>query len=126
MPIIAGTMAALALTLNVPNSAAPLPSNSYIVNVTVTDGEGSSPTLPADRFAYDPVPHGAWLGLDGNSDSSWTGEIGDFTAHHIVYDRGGGPGIEWQAGELLKEGGKLYSWGFTVAAPAAPAQSASR
>jgi len=26
----------------------------------------------------------------------------------------------------LKEGGKLYSWGFTVAAPAAPAQSASR
>ena len=26
----------------------------------------------------------------------------------------------------LKEDGKLYSWGFTVAAPATPAQSATR
>ena len=46
----------------------------------------------ADQFAYDPAPHGPWLGLDGNSDGSWTGSIGDFTFHNIVYDRGGGPG----------------------------------
>ena len=55
MPIIAGTMAALALTLNVPNSAAPLPSNSYIVNVTVTDSSGQpsqSLTLPLTVIQY--------------------------------------------------------------------------
>ncbi len=38
--ITAGAPATLALTLNVPNSAAPQPSNSYNVNVTVTDASG--------------------------------------------------------------------------------------
>ena len=38
--ITAGTPATLAVTLNVPNSAAPQPSNSYNVNVTVTDASG--------------------------------------------------------------------------------------
>ena len=57
--------------------------------------------MPADQFAYDPPPVGPWLGLNGNSDGAWTGAIGDFTIHHIVYDRGGDPGLDWQAGELL-------------------------
>ena len=38
--ITAGTPATLAVTVNVPNSAAPQPSNSYNVNVTVTDASG--------------------------------------------------------------------------------------
>jgi hypothetical protein len=38
--ITAGTPATLALTLNVPNGAAPHPANSYNVNVTVTDASG--------------------------------------------------------------------------------------
>lgn len=38
--ISAGTPATLALTLNVPNSAAPQPSNSYNINVTVSDASG--------------------------------------------------------------------------------------
>jgi hypothetical protein len=38
--ISAGTPATLTLTLNVPNTAAPQPSNSYNINVTVTDASG--------------------------------------------------------------------------------------
>jgi hypothetical protein len=38
--ISAGTTAALSLTVNIPNSAAPLPVNSYNINVTVTDSSG--------------------------------------------------------------------------------------
>ncbi len=40
IPISAGTTAALTLTVNVPNSAAPQPVNSYNINVTVTDSSG--------------------------------------------------------------------------------------
>jgi hypothetical protein len=83
--------------------------------VTVTNAEGSSAPLPVDRFAYDPVPRGPWLGLDGNSFGSWTGAIGDFTFHHIVYDRGGDPGIEWYAGEPLEQGGRLTVGGVALA-----------
>ncbi|MFZ1006706.1 MAG: hypothetical protein WAN65_07715 [Candidatus Sulfotelmatobacter sp.] len=39
-PITAGSPATLAVTVNVPNSAAPQPSNSYNVNVTVADASG--------------------------------------------------------------------------------------
>ncbi len=38
--ISTGATAALTLTLNVPNSAAPQPSNLYSINVTVTDSSG--------------------------------------------------------------------------------------
>lgn len=91
------------------------PAGAETVNVTVADAEGSSAPLPGDRFAYDPVPRGPWLGLDGNSFGSWTGAIGDFTFHHIVYDRGGDPGIGWDAGEPLEEGGRPTSGGTALA-----------
>jgi uncharacterized membrane protein len=35
--IVAGTLVTLTLTVNIPNSAAPNPSNPYTINVTVTD-----------------------------------------------------------------------------------------
>jgi hypothetical protein len=38
--ISAGTATALTLTVNIPNSAAPQPSNSYNINLTVTDSSG--------------------------------------------------------------------------------------
>jgi hypothetical protein len=38
--ISAGTTAAMTLTVNIPNSAAPQPVNSYNINVTVTDSSG--------------------------------------------------------------------------------------
>jgi hypothetical protein len=38
--IVAGTIASLTLTVNIPNSAAPQPSNPYNINLTVTDSSG--------------------------------------------------------------------------------------
>ena len=47
IPIAAGTATALTLTVNVPNSAAPQPSNPYNVNLTVADSSGLlTQTLP--------------------------------------------------------------------------------
>ncbi len=47
IPITAGTATTLTLTVNVPNSAAPQPTNSYNVNLTVTDSSGQpTQTLP--------------------------------------------------------------------------------
>jgi len=49
IPIGAGTAAALTLTVNIPDSAAPEPSNPYNINLTVTDSSGEpsqSLTLP--------------------------------------------------------------------------------
>jgi hypothetical protein len=40
IPISAGTTTTLTLALNVPNSAAPQPSNSYDIKLTVTDSSG--------------------------------------------------------------------------------------
>jgi IPT/TIG domain len=91
------------------------PAGAETVSVTVTNAEGSSAPLPGDRFAYDPVPHGPWLGLDGNSAGAWTGAIGDFTFHHIVYDRGGDPGLDWYAGQPLEEGGQPTAGGAALA-----------
>ncbi len=80
-----GALAATDESVRSPNSiTATSPGGAETVNVTVTNAEGSSAPLPGDRFAYDPVPHGPWLGLDGNSSGAWTGAIGDFTFHHIV------------------------------------------
>lgn len=91
------------------------PPGAATVDVTVADADGVSPATPSDQFAYDPPPRGPWLGLNGNSDASWTGAIGDFTMHRIVYDRGGDPGIDWQAGELLEEGGRPTAGGIALA-----------
>lgn len=91
------------------------PPGAETVNVTVTNAAGVSARLPQDQFAYDPVPRGPWLGLDGNSFGSWTGAVGDFTFHHIVYDRGGDPGIAWQAGELTEVGGQPTAGGVALA-----------
>jgi IPT/TIG domain len=82
------------------------PAGAGTADVTVSNADGASALVPGDQFAYDPKPTGPWLGLDGNSDGAWTGTIRDFTLHNIVYDRGGNPGLEWQAGELLQEGGR--------------------
>jgi hypothetical protein len=59
---------------------------------------------------------GQWLGLDGNSSEVTSEHVGDFTAHNVVYDRGGGgEGIEFTAGELLEEGGLPTVRGRAVA-----------
>ncbi len=111
-----GALAATDESVRSPNSiTATSPGGAETVNVTVTNAEGSSAPLPGDRFAYDPVPHGPWLGLDGNSSGAWTGAIGDFTFHHIVYDRGGDPGIEWYAGDPLEEDGRPTTSGTALA-----------
>ncbi len=45
--IVAGTVVTLTLTVNIPSSAAPQPSNPYNLNLTVTDSSGqASQTLP--------------------------------------------------------------------------------
>jgi hypothetical protein len=45
--IIAGTATMLTLTVNIPNTAAPQPTNAYNVNLTVTDSSGQpTQTLP--------------------------------------------------------------------------------
>ena len=111
-----GPDAATNLRLDSANTiTASTPPGAGTVDVSVTSAAGTSPQLPRDQFAYDPAPHGPWLGLDGNSDGSWTGSIADFTFHNIVYDRGGAPGIDWQAGELLEEGGEPTKGGAALA-----------
>ena len=45
LSITAGVATALALTVTIPNSAAPQPPNSYNVNLTVTDSSGQ-PSIP--------------------------------------------------------------------------------
>jgi hypothetical protein len=108
-----GGVAAGSVTVNSETSiTASSPAGSGLVNVTVTDSNGTSASTPADQFAYDSAPSGPWLGLNGNSTGAYLGSIGDFTAHNIVYDRGGGSessgnGIEWSAGELPKAGDDL-------------------
>jgi len=47
IPVIAGTATTVTLTVNLPNSAAPLPTNPYNVNLTVADTGGlPTQTLP--------------------------------------------------------------------------------
>ncbi len=47
IPITAGTVTTLTLTVNIPNTAAPQPTNVYSVNLTVTDSSGQPiQTLP--------------------------------------------------------------------------------
>lgn len=86
------------------------PSGSGMVDVAVTNTNGTSASTPTDQFAYDPSRSGPWLGLDGNSEGFALGHIDDFTAHGIVYDRGFSTesgGIEYAAGEEPKAGDDL-------------------
>jgi hypothetical protein len=111
-----GSAAATGVTIHSSESitaTSPVGSGSELVNVTVTNSNGTSASVHKDQFAYDPLPVGLWLGLNGNSDV--TENIDAFTAHNIVYDRGGGPGINWEAGELLEEGGKATEGGKALA-----------
>lgn len=92
------------------------PAGTETVGISVNNSNGTTAATPYDQFAYDPAPSPVWLGLDGNSSEIGTEHIGEFTAHHIVYDRGGGgEGIEFTAGELLEEGGHLTVRGTAVA-----------
>ena len=96
-------------------ATSPAGSGSELVNVTVTNTNGTSAVVPKDQFAYDPAPGSPWLGLDGNSNGIKPEHIGEFVANNIVYDRGGAPGIELEAGELLEEGGKVTEAGKELA-----------
>lgn len=83
-------------------AVAPPGDGEVAVRVTNARGE-TSPSVAADRYAYDPRPEGPWLGLNGNS-MLYLGPVDAFVEHDIVYDRSGA--IEWQAGETLKRGGR--------------------
>jgi hypothetical protein len=93
----------------------PPASRSELVNVTVTTSGGTSTVVAKDQFAYDAPPAAKWLGLDGNSSGVRSDHLGDFVAHGIVYDRGGAPGIDWQAGEVLSNGTKATAAGSALA-----------
>jgi hypothetical protein len=113
-----GSTSSPSVTINSATSltaVSPAGSSEGVVNVTATNSNGTSSAVPKDQFAYDGPPSGPWLGLDGNSNGAWVGGIGDFTSHNVVYDRGGAPGIDWPAGEVLEEGGKATSYGEALA-----------
>ncbi len=90
-------------------------SRGELVNVTVSNLNGTSVPVAKGQFAYDPVPAARWLGLDGNSAGVRPERLDDFVAHGIVYDRGGAPGIDWMAGNLLTSGGKATAAGTALA-----------
>jgi hypothetical protein len=97
--ILAGTDAAQA--------AGPL-----IASISPNDGLFAT---PRDQFAFDPHPAAAWLGLDGNSGGVKPASLRDFAANGIVYDRGGGPWLDWTAGELLDRRGRPTEGGTALA-----------
>jgi hypothetical protein len=91
-------------------------ARSELVNVTVANSGGTSAVVPKGQFAYDAPPAARWLGLDGNSGGGIpSGELGEFVSHGIVYDRGGAPGIDWMAGDLLSNGSKATASGTAIA-----------
>lgn len=91
------------------------PAGGGTVDVTVSNTHGASPLVATDRFGYDPTPSGPWLGLDGNSATAWPGTLSAFTVHNVLYDRGGDPGIDWQAGEPLEAHGTPTAGGRALA-----------
>ncbi len=93
----------------------PAGSGSEPVNVTVSNGNGIAPTTPKDQFAYNPNPAASWLGLNGNSGGAPSGRLREFAAQGIVYDRGGAPWLDWQAGKLLEEHGTRTEGGLALA-----------
>jgi hypothetical protein len=70
------------------------PAGAGTVDITVAGEKRASSQVPYGRFAYDPPPSGPWLGLNDNS-ASYLGPVGQFAAHHVVYDRD-----EYTAGQL--------------------------
>ena len=88
---------------------------SELVNVTVINASGTSAIVPKGQFAYDPPPAAKWLGLDGNSAGASSEHLEEFVSHGIVYDRGGAPGIDWAAGNLLTSGTKATAAGMALA-----------
>jgi len=93
----------------------PAGSGTEPINVTVSNSAGTSPATPEDQFAYDPNPAAAWLGLNGNSGGVAPGRLREFASKGVVYDRGGAPWLDWPAGELPEEGGRLTEGGVALA-----------
>ena len=89
--------------------------HSELVNVTVTNASGTSMVVPKGQFAYDQPPAAKWLGLDGNSAGASSAHLEEFVSHGIVYDRGGAPGIDLTAGDLLTSGSKPTAAGTALA-----------
>lgn len=113
-----GVAAATGVTIQSPGSitvTSPAGSGGEPVNVTVSNSTGTSATTPSDQFAYDPPATSSWLGLNGNSGGVKPERVREFAAKGIVYDRGGGPWLDWTAGELLEEGGKQTEGGLALA-----------
>jgi hypothetical protein len=97
-------------------ATAPAGSGGELVEVAVTDSSGTSAPTPKDQFAYDPPPAASWLGLNGNSGGVKPERLREFEADGVVYDRGGGPWLDWVAGGLPVEGGRTTEGGRALAA----------
>ncbi len=113
-----GSAAATVVTIRSSESitaTSPPGNGRELVNVTVSNSNGTSAAIPRDQFGYDPAPAAPWLGLDGNSGGIQPQYLGEFVAHNIVYDRGGAPGINWEAGELPEAGGRATEGGVALA-----------
>jgi hypothetical protein len=113
-----GATAGTAVTIHSSESitvTSPAGSGSEPVNVTVSNSAGTSPTTPRDQFAYNPNPAADWLGLNGNSGGAPPERLREFAAKGVVYDRGGAPWLDWQAGELPEEGGRKTEGGEALA-----------
>ncbi len=94
-----GDVTALSATVTSPTSVlAVSPPGEGAVDVTVTNPDGTSVATAYDRFAYDPVRSGPWLGLNNNT-VKYLGAVNRFSAHRIVYDRS----FELTAGQLPGE-----------------------
>jgi hypothetical protein len=76
----------------------PAGHGSELVNVTVTNTNGTSAAVPKDQFAYDPAPVSPWLGLNGNT-TKYLGPVNMFSERSIDYDRS----FELTAGQLPNE-----------------------
>ncbi|MGA8353132.1 MAG: IPT/TIG domain-containing protein [Solirubrobacteraceae bacterium] len=100
-----GSTAASGVVINNSTSiAATSPAGSGLVDIKVTNSNGTSSAVPNDQFAYDTPPSGSWLGLDGNN-STYLGPVDAFAEQGVVYDRSGP--IDFEAGQLPKAGDTL-------------------
>lgn len=96
-----GSAAAIGVTIHSAESitaTSPAGSGSELVNVTVTNSNGTSAPVPKDQFAYDPAPVSPWLGLNDDS-ATYLGPVNLFSKQGIAYDRS----FELVAGELPSE-----------------------
>ena len=109
---LVGIALAWALVGTLAGAAAAQAAGPVITSVSANNG---SATAPGDQFAFDPNPATAWLGLDGNSGGVRPERLREFAAEGIVYDRGGGPWLDWTAGELLARRGRPTEGGEALA-----------